>query len=58
MISGTAHCTANGITQAQPPETYILHHTNVVRVMETDDGPLIAACTWSGEVRTLLAYSD
>jgi mannose-6-phosphate isomerase-like protein (cupin superfamily) len=58
VLSGTARWTAKGITKAQPPGAYILHPANVVHVMETDDEPLIAAYTWSGEVQTLSVYSD
>jgi quercetin dioxygenase-like cupin family protein len=58
VLSGTARWTAKGVTKAQPPGTYILHPSNVVHVMETDDEPLIAAYTWSGDVHTLSAYSD
>lgn len=58
VLSGTARWTAKGITKTQPPGAYILHPSNVVHVMETEDEPLIAAYTWSGDVQTLSAYSD
>jgi quercetin dioxygenase-like cupin family protein len=58
VLSGTARWTARGATKAQPPGAYILHPSNVVHVMETDDEPLIAAYTWSGDVHTLSAFTD
>lgn len=58
VISGTARWTARGVTQARPPGSYILHPSNVIHAMETSDEPLIAAYTWSGEVKTLSSYTN
>jgi hypothetical protein len=56
VISGTSAWTAAGQTRKCPPGTLILHPSNIVHAMETDDEPLLAAYAWTGDVETLSAY--
>ena len=58
VLSGTARWTADGITQARPPGTLILHPSNILHAMEATDIPLLAAYAWTGEVETLSAYQE
>ncbi|OAM91408.1 dimethylsulfonioproprionate lyase family protein [Termitidicoccus mucosus] len=57
VLSGTALWTADGVTHPRPPGSFILHPSNVVHVMETRDEPLLAAYTWSGDVRSPSVYT-
>ncbi|MDR3054808.1 MAG: cupin domain-containing protein [Zoogloeaceae bacterium] len=58
VLSGTARWTANGITQAHPPGTLILHPSNITHAMEATNEPLLAAYAWTGEVETLSTYQE
>lgn len=58
VVSGTARWTANGVTRARPPGSYILHPANVVHAMEASDEPLLAAYTWSGDIVSPSIYLD
>jgi len=56
VLSGTALWTADGITRALPPGSFILHPSNVDHSMETFEEPLLAAYTWTGDIETLSIY--
>lgn len=59
VLSGTAEWTLNGQSSLKPPGSFILHPSNVVHAMRTDDEPMLALYTWSGpDVVTLSKYTD
>ena len=58
VLSGTARWTADGVTHAHPPGTFILHPSNIVHAMEAGDEPLLAAYTWTGDIQAQSIYTD
>lgn len=58
VLSGTATWSANGVARAVPPGALVLHASGVVHAMRTQEEPLLALYTWTGEdVRTPSAYA-
>ena len=58
VASGTATWTANGIPSRNSPGAFILYPSQVVHAMHTQQEPLLAVYSWSGEdVKTLSEYS-
>jgi hypothetical protein len=57
VVTGEATWTANGVSLRNPPDTFILHQSQVVHAMRTHQQPLLAVYTWSGEdVRSSSVY--
>jgi len=58
VINGTAIWTAGQQSARRAPGEYILHPSKVLHAMRTEEEPLLAVYTWSGDVNTLSAYGD
>lgn len=57
VLSGHAEWTLDGVSKVRNPGEFILHPSNHVHSMRTNDEPLLALYTWSGEdVVTLSKY--
>ena len=57
VLSGTAAWSAGGSSRVVPPGSFVLHPSGVVHAMRTDEEPLLAVYTWTGEdVRTTSVY--
>jgi mannose-6-phosphate isomerase-like protein (cupin superfamily) len=58
VVAGEATWTANGVSLRNPAGTFILHGSKVVHAMQTDQEPLLAVYTWSGEdIRSSSVYT-
>jgi len=57
VVAGKATWTADGESLRNPPGAFILHGSQVVHAMHTDQKPLLAVYTWSGEdIRSSSVY--
>ena len=57
VLSGHAEWTLDGVSKVRNPGEFILHPSNHVHSMRTNDEPLLALYTWSGkDVKTLSKY--
>ena len=57
VLSGHAEWTLDGVSKVRNPGEFILHPSNHVHSMQTNEEPLLALYTWSGEdVVTLSKY--
>lgn len=56
VVAGTAHWQLDGRWSPQPPGQFILHPANAVHAMRTEDEPLLAIYSWSGDIHTLSSY--
>lgn len=50
VVTGTALWTADGVTAVRPPGSFILHPENVVHAMQTQNEPLLAVYSWTGDI--------
>lgn len=58
VVAGTAQWQLNDQWSPKPPGSFILHPANTVHAMRTDEEPLLAIYSWSGDVHTLSSFSD
>ncbi|MDR1304412.1 MAG: cupin domain-containing protein [Verrucomicrobiales bacterium] len=56
VLGGTARWQSPAADGDRAPGEFIFHPPNVVHAMETRDEPLLAAYTWTGDVRALSQY--
>lgn len=58
VLTGSATWSAAGRSRRVPPGELVLHPSGVVHAMRTEDEPLLAVYTWSGDdVRTSSVYA-
>ena len=59
VAAGTAIWTLDGVSQDNPPGTFILHPSQAIHAMQTQAAPLLAIYSWSGpDVRTTSVYTQ
>jgi quercetin dioxygenase-like cupin family protein len=59
VAAGTATWTLDGVSQDNPPGTFILHPSQAIHAMRTQVEPLLAIYSWSGaDVRTASVYAQ
>jgi hypothetical protein len=57
IVVGHPHWTVDATTSVRGPGTAILHESNVVHAMRTEDEPLLAIYSWTGDVDTPSAWA-
>jgi mannose-6-phosphate isomerase-like protein (cupin superfamily) len=57
IVVGHPHWTVGETTSVRSPGTAILHEANVVHAMRTEDAPLLAIYSWTGDVETPSAWA-
>jgi gentisate 1,2-dioxygenase len=59
VVAGIATWTLVGVSQDNPPGTFILHPSQAIHAMRTHAEPLLAIYSWSGsDVRTTSVYTS
>jgi quercetin dioxygenase-like cupin family protein len=56
VLSGTARWQSPAADRDRTPGEFIYHQPGIVHAMETHDQPLLAAYTWTGDVKTWSVY--